>query len=221
MFRYHWSNGQTVSLAPGKVVCIGRNYVEHVNELNNEVPQEPLLFIKPATSLCDASQTMTLHQELGDHHFEAELALLIGQPLSRDNIDDYQACIVGLGVALDLTLRDKQSELKAKGLPWEKAKAFDNSCPVSSLVPYTEQNLANLEFTFVRNEQIQQYGNTECMLFPIEKLLREITLYFSLQPGDLVLTGTPKGVGKFSHNDSFELMLLDDTLAKGKVVCSG
>lgn len=210
-----WLDGQEIPLAPGKVVCIGRNYVEHVHELNNAMPEAPLLFIKPNSALCDANKVVTLNPELGDHHFESELAILIGKPLNRNNIDCYQEAILGLGVAFDLTLRDLQSALKSKGLPWEKAKAYDNSCPLSSFIAYQGQALDDLEYELRLNNELRQYGHSQNMIFPIESLLKEIVTYFSLMPGDIVLTGTPKGVGKLKDGDRYTLLLGDKLLAEG------
>ena len=115
---YLWNNGEVIELPIGKAVCVGRNYVAHAAELGNEVPTEPLLFLKPASSIVNAEGEVALDHSLGEHHYEAELMLLIGKPLNKDNIADYKSCIAGLGVGLDLTLRDEQAKLKAKGHPW-------------------------------------------------------------------------------------------------------
>lgn len=215
--KYQWLDGTDSGFSAGKVVCVGRNYVDHVKELNNAMPTEPLLFIKPATSVCNANGEVILNKALGDHHFEAELALLIGKPLNRNTIDEYQSCIAGLGVAFDLTLRDKQSELKQQGYPWEMAKAYDNACPVSPFVPYSGEALNCLHYEFYLNNALQQRGDSANMMFPIEQLLQQIVCYFSLEPGDIVLTGTPKGVGKFSQGDEFKLILGDKLLASGSI----
>ena len=215
--NYAWLDGTDTGFKAGKVVCVGRNYVDHVKELNNAMPSEPLLFIKPASSVCNANTVVALAQDLGEHHFEAELALLVGKPLNRNTIDNYQDCIAGLGVAFDLTLRDKQTELKEQGYPWEMAKAYDNACPVSAFVPFKNEPLNQLRYEFYLNNALQQRGDTANMMFPIETLLKQIVRYFSLEAGDIVLTGTPKGVGKFQQGDEFKLLLGDKLVASGSI----
>jgi 2-keto-4-pentenoate hydratase/2-oxohepta-3-ene-1,7-dioic acid hydratase in catechol pathway len=204
---YYWLDGEQINLPVGKAVCVGRNYAQHAHELGNAVPSEPLLFIKPATSIVCPKKQHTLNHLLGQHHYEAELTLLIGQPLNQHNIDNYMQCIRGVGIGLDLTLRELQTELKNKGYPWEKAKAFDNSCIVSSFIPASEVDLNHTEFELKINGHTRQLGNTELMLFKIEALLKEIVIYFSLQPGDIILTGTPAGVGELYPIDQLDLFL--------------
>lgn len=214
---YLWNNGEAIGLPIGKAVCVGRNYMAHAKELGNEVPSEPLLFIKPSTSICNAENTVVLNHGLGEHHYEAELTLLIGKTLTKDNIDDYMSCILGVGVGLDLTLRELQSSLKSKGHPWEKAKAYDNSCLVSPFVDAAQVDLTRSTFSLDINGEQKQLGDTQLMLFNIQNLLKEIVLYFSLQPGDLVLTGTPQGVGRLSAGDSLALSLNGECLAEFSV----
>ncbi|MFT5577268.1 MAG: 2-keto-4-pentenoate hydratase/2-oxohepta-3-ene-1,7-dioic acid hydratase in catechol pathway [Paraglaciecola psychrophila] len=186
----------------GKIVCVGRNYAAHARELNNPIPQQPLLFIKPATAAVAMAGTITLPSEGGQCHHELEMALLIGHRLSAaSNDDEIAAAVVAVGLALDLTLRDLQDSLKSKGQPWERAKAFDGSCPLSNFVPVSGHDLQAMELSLQRNGQLQQTGNSRDMLFPINTLLREISAVFTLLPGDVVLTGTPAGVGPLHSGD--------------------
>ncbi|CCQ09329.1 Fumarylacetoacetate hydrolase family protein [Pseudoalteromonas luteoviolacea B = ATCC 29581] len=216
MYVHRWSDGTPVKLPVGKVVCIGRNYAEHAQELNNPVPDNPILFIKPASAITAFSKELSLHAYLGEHHYEAELALLVGETITRDTVSPLQ-CIEGMGLALDLTLRALQSELKAKGHPWERAKAFDRSCPLTGFVRKTPQSKENYEYRFWQNGELKQHGQSSMMLFNLEKLLGEISDYFTLEPGDVVLTGTPKGVGALRHNDRLTLQLGENTPFEAKV----
>ncbi|MCV6613361.1 MAG: fumarylacetoacetate hydrolase family protein [Cellvibrionaceae bacterium] len=192
----------------GKIVCVGRNYADHAAELNNPVPTEPILFIKPATALANISPYFSIPLDQGECHIETEIALLIGSEIARAT--DYQAqmAIAGIGIGLDLTLRERQSELKAKGLPWEKAKAFDGSCPISGFIsPADDEDWENLDIRLERNHAVQQAGNSGQMLTPILPLMGHITAHFTLMPGDIVLTGTPAGVGPLSPGDELTLGL--------------
>ncbi|MEJ6474309.1 fumarylacetoacetate hydrolase family protein [Pseudoalteromonas piscicida] len=211
MYLHTDSKNNKINLPAGKVVCVGRNYVAHAKELDNPVPSSPLLFIKPATSLVPFDNTVTLNAALGQHHYEAELALLVGAKIDADTPEPLKH-IVGIGLALDLTLRDLQSELKAQGHPWERAKAYDNSCPITPFVPCdTDQLSRNIEYRFWQNETLKQHGHSELMIFSIATLLQAITQYFTLSPGDVVLTGTPQGVGCLSQGDHLQLQLGDHT----------
>ena len=130
----HIVDGAPASLPLGKIVCVGRNFADHAKELNNPVPQEPVLFIKPSAALADLGAPVEIPAAWGSCHFEAEMTVLIGQPLTRCSEQQAADAIAGVGIALDLTLRDLQAELKQQSLPWEKAKAFDGACPLSDFV---------------------------------------------------------------------------------------
>lgn len=206
MYSHKWSDGSKMELPVGKVVCIGRNYAEHAQELNNPVPDKPILFMKPKTALTKFDGLFYLEARLGEHHFEAELALLVGETIKRNTVSPLH-CIAGVGLALDLTLRDVQAELKAKGHPWERAKAYDNSCPIT---PFENVNLRKedqFEYRFWQNGELKQHGMTTQMVFSLEALVAEITQVFTLEPGDVILTGTPKGVGALKHEDQLMLQL--------------
>ncbi|MYM64135.1 fumarylacetoacetate hydrolase family protein [Pseudomaricurvus sp. HS19] len=201
---------QPAPWAPGKVVCIGRNYADHARELNNPVPAEPLLFLKPATAMVSLRQPLRLPQGMGSVHVETEMALLIGRPLqSGDAEEALLAGIAGVGIGFDLTLRDLQNRLKEAGHPWEKAKAFDGACPLSEFVDCSGLDWGNVELELQRNGQLQQRGNSSQMLTPVPALLRHIVEFFSLQPGDVVMTGTPAGVGPLASGDQLAARLAD------------
>lgn len=204
-YRHHFVDRREYFLPPGKVVCVGRNYAAHIRELNNETPAEPVLFIKPATALVALELPLSLRFQ--PCHFETELAVLIGKSLSRCTPEQAQLAITGLGVGLDLTLRELQDDLKSRGLPWEKAKAFDGSCALSHFVPYSGQDLQNIDVRLTRNGSVVQSGNSVQMLFPVLDLLCYISTFFTLLPGDVVLTGTPEGVGVLEEGDSLKAEL--------------
>lgn len=208
MYRHLDEQGQPLPYPTGKVVCVGRSYRDHVSELNNPLPEQPLFFIKPATSLVSLAQPLVLPKGLGAVHHEVEVALLIGHPLCNAAAEDALAAIVGVGLALDLTLRDLQNTLKAQGHPWERAKAFDGSCPISGFVkPESLGDLKALDFSLTVNGQLRQSGNTSLMMWSIAELLAQMSQCFTLTAGDIVLTGTPKGVSELVAHDSLELVL--------------
>ena len=209
MYQHTTLTGEHIDLPIGKVVCVGRNYLDHIQELNNEVPAEPLLFMKPATALCEISKPLVIPADRGECHNELEVALLIAQPL-RDCSSEQTAAdaLYGVGLALDLTLRDVQQKLKDKGQPWERAKAFDGACPVSSFTSLDgSAELDNLDFSLTINDEVRQQGNTKMMMRGALSLLCAISEVFTLQPGDIVLTGTPKGVGPLHPGDSLQLKM--------------
>ena len=198
------------TLPVGKVVCVGRNYAAHARELNNPVPSEPVLFIKPSTALLNLERPVSIPLQFGSCHFETEMAVLIGEGLTSCNEQQAASAIVGVGVALDLTLRDLQSALKEKSLPWEKAKAFDGACPMSKFVGIQNINdLQSQQIQLRQNGELRQDGNSADMLTPVLPLLVYISQFFTLSPGDIVLTGTPAGVGPLAVGDSLEISLGD------------
>ncbi|MDT8895532.1 fumarylacetoacetate hydrolase family protein [Halomonas sp. I1] len=207
-FVPRFTDGRRFPEPLGKIVCVGRNYADHARELNNPVPSEPLLFIKPATSAVDLAAPIEAPFARGEVHFETELALLIGEPLSEVAPDQAERAIVGIGLALDLTLRDVQAHLKEKGQPWEVAKAFDGACPMSAFLPLAEPpNWSALEFTLEVDGECRQHGLGADMLFSIPTLLSEMSRHFTLLPGDVVLTGTPAGVGELPRGAALRLQL--------------
>lgn len=207
MFNPIYTDGSTTGLKAGKVVCVGRNYADHIAELNNAVPDEPLLFMKGNNALVPLSDKVFIPEGCLCHN-ELELAFLIGSTLTAATVEQAIAAIEGVGLALDLTLREKQTELKAKGHPWERAKAFDGSCPVSAFVQVSEIDLQEtLHFSLSVNEVLRQQGDSAQMLWSWPELVAHISAQFTLYPGDIVLTGTPKGVGPLVHGDSLNANL--------------
>ena len=217
-YQHHWKDGTPVNLPLGKIVCVGRNYAEHARELNNPVPDEPLLFIKPATSAVHITRPLDVPRGQGDVHFETELAVLIGRPLTNASASEVENAILGYGLALDLTLRDLQSQLKEKGQPWERAKAFDGACPLSPFVPAAKLPTDNIHFTLDVDGKRQQTGDTKDMLNPIVPLIAHMSHQFTLEPGDIVLTGTPKGVGPLASGQTLSLELEDLLFVETHVV---
>lgn len=204
-------DGKPFGQAVGKIICIGRNYADHAKELDNPIPSEPLLFMKPNSSLVPMAPEFAIPNDKGSVHHELEVALLIGKDMgSGATDDDLLRSIAGVGLALDLTLRDVQDQLKKKGHPWEKAKAFDGACPVSDFVGASVvEDWSQLNFELKRNGRLQQRGDSGLMLFSVVPLLREITRFFRLESGDLILTGTPAGVGPLIAGDQLEASLED------------
>lgn len=217
--RYTHKDAQQnlIDLPVGKIVCVGRNYAEHAKELGNAVPKSPLLFMKPAStlvSLIDGGKT-TFPKDKGSCHFETEIAILIKDTITASTtVTDITEAIWGYGLALDLTLRDLQSELKAKGHPWEKAKCFDGACPITGFLAAKALPNApeNITYQLDYNHKPQQFGNTQDMITPIIKLLQYMAEHFTLYSGDIVLTGTPSGVGQLASGDLLVLSL-EDTLS--------
>ena len=221
-YQHQTLQGTPIPLPAGKAVCVGRNYADHIAELNNATPSEPILFIKPVTALCDAKQPVEIPTDQGACHNEIEIALLIDKPLCRADAEQASQAIWGIGLALDLTLRDLQSQLKQKGLPWERAKGFDGACPVSAFLPMAHfPNLQDLGFALEVNDEVRQQGHTSHMLWPIIQLLCEISHTFTLLPGDIVLTGTPKGVGPLNPGDRIRMSLADSMVVLTDVVARG
>jgi len=191
----------------GKIVAIGRNYAEHARELGNPIPadDQPVLFIKPASSLLADGGTVVIPPYSDDCHHEIELAILIGTTGKDIPQPEAMNHVAGYGVALDLTLRDVQSRQKAKGLPWEIAKAFDTSCPISRFIPAdTVADPQKLPLELRVNGELRQKGITADMLRPIPRLIAEASSYFTLEAGDILLTGTPSGVGRIQSGDLLE-----------------
>ncbi|WP_043528442.1 fumarylacetoacetate hydrolase family protein [Litchfieldella xinjiangensis] len=207
-FVPHFTDGQEYSHALGKIVCVGRNYIDHAKELDNPIPSEPLLFIKPSTCAVPLDAPIDAPFSQGTVHFETELALLIGEKLTHATDTEAEEAVVGIGVALDLTLRDVQSKLKEKGHPWEIAKGFDGACPLSAFLPLDRvPNWSALTFTLDIDGERRQSGEGSDMIFPVASLLSEMSRHFTLLPGDVVLTGTPAGVGELTKGSELHFTL--------------
>lgn len=209
VFQHQWLDEETIELSTSKIVCAGLNYALHVQEMNSATPdKEPVLFIKPATALQSLHRDIAIPKGRGAVHHELEIAILIGRTLSNCRESEASAAISGLALALDLTLRDLQNELKKDGKPWEKSKGFDGSCAISRFVPISQcPPLNQISLELQVNGELRQQGNTRDMLFPIPRLLCEISRYFTLEAGDIVLTGTPAGVGPLNSKDQLEMRM--------------
>lgn len=189
----------------GKIVCIGRNYAEHIKELGNQTPDKPVIFIKPASALVPSGGTVVIPGYSDDCHHEIELAVLIGKTAKCVSTEEALDYVSGYAVALDLTLRDVQNVQKTKGLPWEIAKAFDTSCPLSDFVPASQVNdPQNLQLKLIVSGEVRQNGNTRDMMRSIAELIAATSSYFTLEQGDVLLTGTPSGVGRIVSGDRLE-----------------
>ena len=189
-----------------KIICIGRNYVAHAKELNNELPTEPVIFMKPDSALLRNNDPFYIPDWSNDLHHEVELIVRInklGKSIEKEFAPRYYT-EVGLGI--DFTARDVQNKLKDKGLPWEKAKAFDHSAVIcKEFVPVDELPDRNsINFRLDINGKTVQEGNTSLMIFPIDELISQISKYFTLKIGDLIYTGTPAGVGPVAISDRLE-----------------
>jgi len=198
----------------GKILCIGRNYVDHIRELGNEVPSAPVIFMKPSSAVIGSGEEVVIPAYSDNCHHEAELALLVGT--TGKNIREEQALsfLAGYGVALDLTLRDVQDDLKKKGLPWDIAKGFDTACPLSVFVPVTEiADPQDLTITLQVNGELRQNGSTALMIHPAAQIISHLSTIFTLEPGDIILTGTPAGVSRVVPGD----MLCAEISGVGKI----
>lgn len=208
MYRHTRLDGSALELPVGKAVCVGRNYAAHARELGNAVPETPILFLKPRTAIVPLSPSFSIPEGRGSCHHETEIAVLIGQTAKNLDVDAVPAVIAGYGLALDLTLRDLQNELKKQGHPWEVAKAFDGACPLSPFIsPETLGDAATAELTLSVNGEMRQQGRAVDMLTGIHALVAYISRIFTLEPGDVVLTGTPEGVAALAPGDMLEMTL--------------
>lgn len=187
-----------------KVICIGRNYVDHAKELNNPVPSKPLVFMKPATAVLKVGNEFFYPEFSSDIHYELELVLKIcknGKYVQEKFAHNYYEEI---GLGIDFTARDLQAKCKAKGHPWEIAKAFDNSAVVGDFVKKETLDLDGIEFKLTKNNEIQQEGNSKDLIFSFDTLIAHVSKFFTLQRGDLLFTGTPAGVGPVKIGDQLE-----------------
>ena len=205
----HHTN-ERLRAAIGKVVCVGRNYAAHAEELGNEVPKAPILFMKPASSVVSIRQGVVRPNPAlyGETHYEAELCVQLTADLSAATIEEAKQAIGGVTLGLDLTLRELQTELKEKGHPWERAKCFDGACVLGDwLDPQVFGDFKNVRYQLTINDTLKQDGDSALMLFPVYELLANISHAFSLQAGDVIMTGTPSGVGALQAGDQLSLKL--------------
>ena len=196
-----------------KIFCIGRNYVAHAKELGNQVPEEPVVFLKPKSALLKPNVPFYYPEFTNELHYECELVLRIsknGRYINKRYAHQYFDAIT---LGIDFTARDIQNELKQKGLPWEKAKAWDNSAVIGSWKPISEfPDLKNINFNFYKNDILVQQGHSENMIYNFSTLLENISKYFSLNIGDLIFTGTPAGVGETLPGDTLQAVLENEVV---------
>ncbi|HOZ96242.1 MAG TPA: fumarylacetoacetate hydrolase family protein [Niabella sp.] len=201
-----------------KIFCIGRNYVAHAKELDNEVPEEPVVFLKPKSSLLKPHLPFYYPEFTNELHYESELVLRIcknGRYVSKRFAHQYYDAIT---VGIDFTARDLQNELKKKGLPWEKAKAWDNSAVIGKWRPLSDfPNPKNINFGFYKNDELVQQGNSGNMIYGFNSVVANISKYFSMNIGDIIFTGTPAGVGEVLPGDQLEGILEDEIVLNLKV----
>ena len=192
-----------------KIICIGRNYSEHAKELGNAIPDKPVIFMKPDTAVLKGND-FYIPEFSDDVHYELEVVVKIskgGKYIQKETAHKHYEEI---GLGIDFTARDLQTELKNKGLPWELAKGFDGSAVVGNFFKKENYDLGNLQFSLLKNKQQVQNGNTKDMIFTIDDIIAFVSQYFTLRVGDLIFTGTPEGVGKVSENDILEAYLSDE-----------
>jgi 2-keto-4-pentenoate hydratase/2-oxohepta-3-ene-1,7-dioic acid hydratase in catechol pathway len=202
-----------------KILCIGRNYSDHAKEMDNPIPDSPVIFIKPETALIPKNHPFHYPPFTNNLHYEVELVIRINR--NGKNIEEKFAhkYFNEIGIGIDFTARDIQNQLKKKGLPWEKAKSWDHSAPISrNFIPVEEfTGLNDIDFSLKKNGIIVQQGNSKEMIFPIEKLIAEISKYFMLKMGDLIFTGTPAGVGSVEIGDQLEAFIGDKSMLSLKI----
>lgn len=201
-----------------KIICIGRNYVDHIKELKNSRPKDPVIFLKTDTSIILKNQPFFIPNFSNDVHHEVELLIKIKKVGKHIDSKFSHKYYDQVSLGIDFTARDLQSELKSKGLPWEKAKAFDGSALIGKWVDKTKfQNIHNLDFSLELNENVVQKGNSSLMLWNIDEIISYVSQFFTLKIGDVIFTGTPSGVGRVSINDSLIGKIGDDEFFKIKI----
>ena len=201
-----------------KIICIGRNYAAHIEELANERPAEPIIFLKPDTAVVLKKFPFVIPEFTNDVHYEVEILVKInkvGKYIEQKFAHKYYDEI---GLGIDFTARDVQDQLKVKGLPWEKAKGFDGSAVIGEFVSKERfTSMENINFSLTQNGTTVQKSNSSLMLFKIDELISEVSKYFTLKKGDIIFTGTPEGVGSVHPNDELEGFLENESMFKIKV----
>ncbi|MCF6348419.1 MAG: fumarylacetoacetate hydrolase family protein [Flavobacteriaceae bacterium] len=200
-----------------KIICIGRNYAKHIEELANEKPTEPVVFLKPDSAILPKKMPFFMPPFSNDIHYEVEVLIKINKVGKYIDPKFAHKYYDEVGLGIDFTARDIQVQCKEKGLPWEKAKAFDGSAVVSNFYPKEQFDLENLQFQLVQNNIVVQDGNTNAMLWKIDELIAYISQFFTLKKGDIIFTGTPAGVGKVAENDILIGKLEDKEVFQVKV----
>jgi 2-keto-4-pentenoate hydratase/2-oxohepta-3-ene-1,7-dioic acid hydratase in catechol pathway len=201
-----------------KIICIGRNYTEHIEELENEKPSEPVVFLKPDTSILLKKQPFFIPDFSNDVHYEVEVLIKIDRIGKHIDSKFSHKYYNEIGLGIDFTARDLQSKLKEKGLPWEKAKSFDGAAVIGNWVDKTKfESIDSLNFHLNKNEKKVQIGNTQNMLWKVDEIIAYVSKYFTLKIGDVIFTGTPSGVGRVEKNDVLSGFLEEEQLFSIKV----
>jgi 2-keto-4-pentenoate hydratase/2-oxohepta-3-ene-1,7-dioic acid hydratase in catechol pathway len=195
----------------GSIYCIGRNYAKHAAEMKSDIPESPVVFLKPRSSLIFDGGSVVIPTLTNDVHHEAELVILIGDKVKNITPDSARDVIKAFGIGLDMTARDLQSKAKKAGLPWTLAKGFDTFSPLGNLLPFSDKtNLQNLSIEIKVNGNIRQSGHTSDMIFPVQEIISYLSECFTLYPGDLIYTGTPEGVAAVQKGDQIIASLGED-----------
>lgn len=184
-----------------KIICIGRNYAKHIEELANERPESPVVFLKPDSAILPRKNPFFIPPFSDDVHYEVEVLIKINKVGKHIDAKFAHKYFDEIGLGIDFTARDVQAKCKEKGLPWEKAKAFDGSAVIGNFYPKEQFDLDNLKFQLLKNDTLAQNGNTSAMLWKVDALISYVSQYFTLKKGDIIFTGTPAGVGKVVEND--------------------
>jgi 2-keto-4-pentenoate hydratase/2-oxohepta-3-ene-1,7-dioic acid hydratase in catechol pathway len=193
------------NLEPTKILCLGRNYEEHAKEMGGTIPAEPLLFLKPPSSLLEDGGEIQLPPQSRVIHHEVELAVVLGKRASRVSTSDWEEYVYGYGIFLDITARDLQDQAKERGEPWTVSKGFDTFGPISPITPkMSVKDPHQLEISLKRNGELKQKSNTRHMIFKIPSILEYASKIMTLEPGDIISTGTPEGVGEIRDGDRLE-----------------
>ncbi|MEZ0373753.1 MAG: fumarylacetoacetate hydrolase family protein [Candidatus Sericytochromatia bacterium] len=206
--QIRYSPDETENVGISTIYCVGLNYAEHAVEMKSERPQEPVIFIKPASALVTGNRDVEYPAQTQELHHEVEVVVALAQDARHLTLEQAREMVLAYGIGLDLTLRDRQSEAKAKGRPWAVAKGFAQSAPVSDFVPADQvTSPQELDFSLMVNGELRQQGNTSQLLFAIPELIAYLSSVFQLRRGDLIFTGTPAGVGPLQRGDHVEARL--------------
>jgi len=201
-----------------KIIAIGRNYAAHIAELNNERPAQPVIFLKPDTAIVRNNDAFYYPEFSDNIHFEVELILKIsreGKYVEKKFAHKYYEEV---GIGIDFTARDLQQRCKEKGLPWDIAKGFNGSAPISKFVPKSKfKDLQNINFSLTQNEEVKQEGNTSLMLWNIDEIIEYVSQYFTLKKGDIIFTGTPAGVGPVTIGDKLTAYIEGDKMLEVEI----
>ena len=201
-----------------KLICIGKNYLKHIKELDSERPLDPVVFLKPDSAILPEDQPFVIPDFSDNVHYEVEILVKIkkhGKHIDKKFVHKYYDEI---GLGIDFTARDLQNYLKEKGLPWEKCKAFDGSALIGKWIDKSELgDLNNVTFSLIKNNEVVQLGNTSNMLWKIDEIIEYVSKYFTLKTGDIIFTGTPEGVGKVFAGDTLKGLIEDTEMFSKKV----